>query len=199
MIRRALLPLAATLALSAQASAAPSTNVADMPGGHYVIDKRHASVIAKVLHMGVSLYAVRFDSFESSFDYDAAHPDNTRVQASVDAGSLDVGQDYSGKFADEFLDASKYPKLTFVSTAIAKGTGDSGTMTGDLTLLGVTKPVTFNVTFVGTGRGLLPPFKPTAGFSATTTIKRSDFGSTFLSNIAGDDVSISIEGEFDKQ
>ena len=73
-------------------------------------------------------------------------------------------------------------------------------MIDDLTLHGVTKPVTFNVTFVGTGRSPLPPFKVAAGFTATTTIKRSDFGSDFLNNgIVGDDVSLTIEAEFDRK
>ena len=73
-------------------------------------------------------------------------------------------------------------------------------MTGDLTLRGVTKPVTFNVTFNGVGREPLPPFTTVAGFTATTTIKRSDFGSDFLNNgIVGDDVTITIEAEFKKQ
>jgi polyisoprenoid-binding protein YceI len=191
--------MALAIALPTATTAAPSSNVADMPGGHYVMDKHHSSLVASVVHMGVSTYRLRFDSIDGSFDYDPAHPEAARVQASVDAGSLDVGADYSSKFAEEFLTASKFPKISFVSTAVVRGDGNQGTMTGDLSFMGVTKPVTFNVTFIGTGRGLLPPFKPTAGLSATTTIKRSDFGSTYLSNLVGDDVTISIDGEFDKQ
>src|ERR1700746_2895216 len=106
------LALLAALALCLPLSArAASQNLADMPGGHYVLDKHHASVIAKVLHMGVSLYTVRFDSFDASFDYDPAHPEASRVQASVDPASLDVNADYSQKFAEEFLSASKFPKM----------------------------------------------------------------------------------------
>ncbi len=158
-------------------------------------------VIARVSHMGVSLYTVRFDTLDASIDYDAAHPERTRVTASVDPTSLDVNADYSKTFAEEFLQVSKFPRATFVSTSIQPGAGTSGTMTGDLTLMGVTKPVTFNVTLIGSGHEPLPiPLgRRAAGFEATTTLKRSDFGSTFLSNMVGDDVTLQIEAEFEKK
>ena len=118
----------------------------------------------------------------------------------VDPASLDVNADYGKQFAEEFLSASKFPKATFVSTQIQPGVQPGqGTMTGNLTLMGVTKPVTFNVTLTGVGHEPMPlPFgQKAAGFEATTTIKRSDFGSSFLNNLVGDDVSLQIEAEFD--
>jgi polyisoprenoid-binding protein YceI len=177
---------------------AASQNVADLQGGRYEMDKQHASVIAKVMHLGVSLYTVRFDSFDASFDYDPAHPEAAKVQASVDPTSLDVNADYGRKFADDFLKATQFPKITFVSTQIRRGAGNSGTMTGDMTFMGVTRPVTFDVTFVGAGHEPLPlPLgRQAAGFSATTRIKRSDFGSTYLDDYVGDEVTIQVEGEF---
>ena len=74
-------------------------------------------------------------------------------------------------------------------------------MTGDLTLMGVTKPVTFDVTFVGTGHEPLPlPFgQSAAGFTAVAKIRRSDFGSTYLNNLIGDEVTLEINAEFDKK
>ena len=183
------------LALVAPGAAlAASQNVADLPKGGYVLDKKHASIIAKVTHLGVSLYTVRFDSFEAAFSYDPAHPEAAQVTASVDTNSFDVGADYSRRFAEEFLAAGKFPTMTFASTQIIQGVGGHGTMTGDLTLRGVTKPVTFDVTFDGVGRGLFGG--TVTGFSAVTHIKRSDFGSNFLQNLVGDDVKIEIEAEF---
>jgi polyisoprenoid-binding protein YceI len=192
------IPLIAPLA----ASAAPPS-ASDFPGGHYVIDPRHASVVARVKHMGVSLYTLRFDTFDASFDYDPARPEATRLSASVDPASLDVNADYAKQFAEEFLSVSKFPKATFTATQM-QTTGDgTGTMTGDLTLMGVTKPVTFNVTLIGAGHEVLPiPLgRRAAGFEATTTIKRSDFGSTYLSNdnLVGDAVTLQIEAEFEKK
>lgn len=201
MTRRRSLALAAlALALPVAAAAAPG-NVADLQGGHYVLDPRHASLIARVSHMGVSLYTVRFDRLDASFDYDAAHPERTRVTASVDPASLDVNADYSKTFAEEFLKASQFPKATFVSTSVQPGAGGAGTMAGDLTLMGVTRPVSFNVTFIGSAHEPLPvPLgRRAAGFEATTTIKRSEFGSTFLGNMVGDDVTLQIEAEFEKK
>ena len=109
-----------------------------------------------------------------------------------------MGAPYGRRFADEFLDATRNPAVSFVSTQIIPAAdGMSGTMTGDLTLHGVTKPVTFNVTFVGVGHGL---FGGTiTGFSAVARIKRSDFGSTFLLNLVGDDTEIDIDAEFDRK
>jgi polyisoprenoid-binding protein YceI len=162
-------------------------------------------VIARVTHMGVSLYTLRFDTLAASFDYDAAHPEAAKVEASVDPASLDAipipNNDPSKAFAEEFLTVSKFPKATFVSTQLQKGAGNGGTMSGDLTLMGVTKPVTFDVTFVGAGHEVVPlPFGVhAAGFTATAKIKRSDFGSTYLNNLIGDDVTLEIDAEFDKK
>jgi len=191
--------LALLVPMAAPASAPPS--ITDVPAGHYVLDKSHASLIARVMHMGVSLYTLRFDTLDANFEFDPARPEATRLTASVDPASLDVNADYGRKFAEDFLSASKFPTATFVSTA-AQATGpNQGTLTGNLTLMGVTKPITFNVTLVGAGHEVLPlpAGQRAAGFEATTAIKRSDFGSTYLDNLVGDDVQITVEAEFDRR
>jgi polyisoprenoid-binding protein YceI len=196
----ALALLAPLLAAAAPPQTLGSPTVTDIPAGHYVLDKRHSSLIARVSHMGVSLYTMRFDTLDASFDYDPARPEATRLTASVDPASLDVNADYSRQFAEQFLSVSKYPTATFVSTGATKGPAPGqGTLTGNLTLMGVTKPVTFNVTLVGAGHEPLPlPLGQRAvGFEATATINRSDFGSTYLNNLVGDDVTLQIEAEFD--
>jgi len=192
----ALAALAFVLPITATAA---SQSIADVPAGHWVLDKRHSSLIARVSHMGISLYTVRFDTLDASFDYDPAHPEAAHVEASVDPASLDVNADYARDFAREFLSADKFATATFVSTQVTPGQGAQGTMTGNLTLMGVTKPVTFNVTLVGAGHEVLPlPLgQRSAGFEATATIKRSDFGSTYLNNLVGDEVTLTIEAEFD--
>ena len=192
----------ATLALVVPLTAsAASQNVADLASGRYVLDPHHSSVVARVLHMGVSLYTLRFDTVNATLTYDAAHPEAARLEASVDPASLDVGAEYSRDFAEQFLSASKFPKATFVATQIQPGPEGQGSMTGDLTLMGVTKPVTFAVTFVGTGHEPVPlPFgQSAAGFTAVGKIKRSDFGSTYLNNLIGDEVTLEIDAEFDRK
>jgi polyisoprenoid-binding protein YceI len=190
--------IAALLVLALPAAArAASQSVLDLPAGTYALDKKHASVTARVAHMGVSFYTLRFDTLDAGFTYDPAHPDSAQVHATVATTSLDVGADYSRRFADEFLDATKFPTATFVSTQILPGVGGKGTMTGNLTLRGVTRPVSFDVTFVGVGKGL---FGGTiTGFTAVGGIKRSDFGSGFLQNLVGDDVTIQIDAEFNRK
>ena len=191
------LALAATLVFPTLALAA-SQNPTDVPAGVYGLDRKHASLTAKVSHMGVSLYAMRFDTFDAGFTYDPAHPYDTKVKVSVDATSLDVDAPYGRKFADEFLDATNHPAITFVSTQITPSAdGRTATMTGDLTLHGVTRPETLTLTFIGVGKSLF--FGTTVGFSAVAKIKRSDFGSTFLLNLVGDETEIDIEAEFDRK
>jgi len=173
---------------------AASQSIADLPDGGYALEANQSSITAQVMHLGVSFYTLRFDGFRATLAYDPAHPEAARVRATVDATSLDVGADYSGRFAQEFLAADKFPTVTFVSTRIEPGVGGHGTMTGDLTLRGVTRPVTFEVAFDGVGKGLFGGVL--AGFTATTTIKRSEFGSDFLQNVVGDAVKIEIQAEF---
>jgi polyisoprenoid-binding protein YceI len=197
----AALALACSLLAGAAASAAPSTNPADMPAGQYVLDKEHASLIARVRHEGLAFYTVRLDRFDASFNYDPKAPEASKVTVTVDAASLDNGDAKMGpQFARQFLDVENNPSITFVSTAIVRGEGATGTMTGDLTFRGVTKPVTLDVTFGGYTSGILGQ---RAGFSARGRFKRSDFGSTYMLNpplaFVDDEVELVIEAEFTKK
>lgn len=197
-MRRYLIAAIALLIALPGLAAASSSKVADLPAGAFSLDKKHSSVIAKVMHLGASIYVLRFDGVDADFTYDPAHPEQTSVKATVDTTSLDVGASYSRKFADEFLDATKYPTATFVSTAVTPDPGgQTGTMAGDLTLRGVTRPVTFKVTFVGVGHGILGG--TVTGFSAETTFKRSDFGSKTYLSYVGDDVTLQIEAAFNRK
>jgi polyisoprenoid-binding protein YceI len=191
--------LALTLAAPAAWAIGPtSTDPARVAEGRWVIDKPHSSVTARVLHMGYSHYTLRFTDFDAALTYDPKAPESAKVTATVAAASLDTGvTSYDTNFADHFLDAGKAPQITFASTAIKLGQGNHGTMTGDLTLRGVTRPVTFDVTFYGTGGGL-NPLEKRAGFGAHAVIRRSEFGSTYLLDppIVGDDIELIIEAEF---
>ena len=197
---------AATFAIAQPA--APSTDPAAAPAGQYVVDRMHASVIARIKHFGLSNFAIRFDTVDASFAYDPAHPTDSKVTASVDANSFDVGtQVYQDMTLNQhfikqrdILGNSKNPTVTFTSTSIKTSGAGKGTMTGDLTLNGVTKPVTFDVTFNGTmpGMGGGPQ---RMGFSALTTIKRSDFkvAPQMPVPILSDDVPLHIEAEFTRK
>jgi polyisoprenoid-binding protein YceI len=170
MIRTTAAALLLALGLAGAASAAPSTtDPAKVPAGSYVLDKKHASLTVKIVHMGFSHYTMRFDSLDGSFTYDPAN-----------------------------FEADKYPTITFVSTGLQGGADGKGTLTGDLTFHGVTKPVTLDVTFDGAGHGITP-IGTRLGFSGSTRIKRSDFGVSNMLQYASDDVDVIFEVEFEKK
>ncbi len=193
-----LVTLCVAMSIWSAVSAAPSIDPAAAPAGHYVLDRRHASVTARVRHLGLSLYTMRFNHVEGEYDYDPARPLASKITVTIDAQSLDTGDDAVNKrFADVFLDAERNPKITFTSTTIQTTDAARGTVAGDLTLRGVTQPVLLDVTYDGTASGLIGGRR--MGFSATTTIKRSRFGSTAWRAFVGDDVELLIEAEFARQ
>jgi polyisoprenoid-binding protein YceI len=192
---------AAVLAVSlyaGAAAAAPATDPAKMPAGTYSLEKTHASLIAKARHMGLTSYTMRFNSFDASYVWDPKAPETAKVTVTIDTTSLDVGDaKTSEKFADDFLDAKDHPTATFVSTAINRAEGAAtGTITGDFTFRGVTRPLTLNVDFRGYESGI---FGARSGFSATAHFKRSDFGSSNLTFVVADDIDLVIEVEFLKK
>lgn len=189
---------ATTLLTSTIALAAPDNNPANMVAGTYVLEKTHASINAKVMHHGYAFYAFRFDKFDASFDYNPKEPTKSKVVVTVDVKSMNTGLAKADKdFPVEFLAADKYPTATFKSTNITIADGNKGTMTGNLTLAGVTKPITLNVVFNGAGKDMWGIMR--SGFSATTTIKRSEFGLTKYVPMIGDDVALDIQVEFTKK
>lgn len=200
MLRTAALALALSVALAAPALATPQTrDPAKVPAGDYVLDKRHASLIARVPHLGgFSRYTLRFTGLDGSFTYDPANWQATKVTFSVDPRSADTGDAGFNRDIAGFLGADKYPQITFTSTAVNAGADGQGTVTGDLNFHGVTKPVTLNATFNGVGPGLMGA-GTRLGFSGATRIKRSDFGATAVSQWAGDDVDLEFEIEFTKK
>lgn len=201
MLRPAVLALLFALAAASAASAAPSTDTSKMPAGTYVLDPQHASLLARVKHSGFSNFTIRFRITDARYSWDPASPRTAQVEAEADPGSFDTGLgEKDAELAQSFLDVRRYPKATFVSTSIQPGESGRGTMTGDLTLHGVTKPVTFDVTWNGYDSGI---FGRRSGFSARTTIRRSDFGIDYLLRpplgFVGDDVELILEVEFVKK
>ena len=203
MFRSILVAAAAlTLITAPSAMAAPGVSskaVADMAAGTYGIDTSHASLVAKVGHMGFSNYAMRFTKMDARFSFDPANPTAAKVTATVDPASVDTG---SASFDEKlkgptWLNTAKFPTISFASTALVLTGANTGKMTGDLTFLGVTKPVTLDVTWNGVGSGMMPETR--TGFSATGTIKRTDFGFGTYVPVISDMVDLIIEIEFTKK
>ena len=199
-----MLRLAVVSALLALACGGPALAQADMssdptavPAGAYTLDKGRSSVTMKVSHLGLSYYTLRFDGVSGSYGYDPAHPEATKLDVSIDPASIDTGDPaFNREIASEFFEAAKYPTLRFVSTGVRSGGEDHGTVAGALTFHGVTKPVTLDVIYNGAGKGQNQEQR--MGFSASTTLRRSDFGVTKDLPLVGDDVSVSIETEFSR-
>lgn len=201
MKNRLLLAVCLSVLAAAPAwSAVRSTNPADLPAGHYVLDKAHGSLIARISHMGFSRYTLRFNRMDAAFDYDPKAPAASRLEVRVDAASIDTGDmDFSKQLAgDGWFDSAKHPAITFASTTVDLGDGRHGKINGDLTLHGVTHPVSLDVTFNGVGSGLIPGTLRT-GFSATAVIKRTDYGMTRYVAWVGDEVNLQIEAEFTRK
>lgn len=178
-----------------------------VPSGTYQLDPAHASLVWKIKHLGLSRYTARFNKFDATITLDAENPTGSEVTATIDPSSVDTDfpfadqKDFNAELTGEqWFNIAEFPEITFQSTELEL-TGDSvGTMTGDLTFLGVTRPVTLDVTL--NGQLEKHPFAggPAIGFSATSTFKRTDFGfETMLGPIVGDEVTIQIEAEFVQQ
>ncbi len=185
---------------AAPAAFAADNNPAAAAAGVYKSDPTHTSLTARISHGGgLSNYTFRFDKVDISYTYDPAKPDATVVMATVGVTSIDTGfekvstaKDFNAELAgDRFLNSAKWPTITFKSTSI-KRTGAKGTVTGDFTLMGVTKPITLEVTYNGSA---VQNGTPKMGFSATGVVKRSDFGFGAMVGPLGDDVHVHIESE----
>lgn len=201
--------LAAAAAFSLSLGFAPSAEAVE--SGTYKLDNEHASVIWSVQHLGLSNYTGRFDSFSIDLTLNAEDPTKSAVSASIDPTSVNTGfpgeKDFNGEVAKDqrFLNAPAHPVITFVSTAVEPTGETTAKITGDLTLLGVTKQVVLDAEIVGAIDS--HPFRkvPAIGFRAETSIDRTEFGMTFLSNALGNgapvvspEVRIVINAEFFK-
>lgn len=185
MLRRCLLAVAFALA-SAPAFATT-----------YTLDPNHTQVQFVWNHFGFTNLTAQFGKVEGTLEFDAADPTKSSVTATIAIDSVNTNvKKLDGELVGgDYFDAAKYPTATFKSTRVEKGTlPDHLKVTGDLSLHGVTKSVTLDVAVVKVGDH--PVRKaPAAGFSATTTLKRSDFGITKYVPAVADDVKINIVSE----
>lgn len=166
-----------------------------------MLDPAHASVVWSLSHAGLSQYTARFDDISGALTFDPDNLPNSRMDIRIDPASVSTGDpefDETIATGGKYFDADNFPEIRFVSTQITKVTDTTGTLTGDLTFRGVTKPVTLNATYNGAGKSF-GHSGTTLGFSATGMLKRSDFGLSYLSNFGiGDDVTLVIEAEFNE-
>lgn len=162
----------------------------------YTFDPTHTSVIWNTTHLGKSSPHGIFSNIEGTLVLDEAAPENSKINVTVPTGLVATGLP---KFDEhlknqDFFNVTEFPAATFVSTSVEKTSDTTAKVTGDLTLLGVTKPLTLDVVF--NGKGIHPMNqKEVVGFSASGVIKRSEFGMNYGLPNVGDDVKIQIEAE----
>ncbi len=176
------------------------------PSGVYKVDPTHASVTWKINHLGLSNYTARFTGIDATINLNAENQSASTVTVSIDPKTVTTDYpfpkrtDFDAELQnDKFFHSAKFPSIDFQSTKLELIDDKHGKLTGNLTLRGVTRPVILDVTLNGSMK--VHPFvkKPAMGFSATTTIKRSEFGMVHLIPFGvGDDVTVQIEAEFVK-
>lgn len=202
-MRRILAGIAAAALLAAPALAQTA------PAGEYGVDKTHASIQWQGLHNGLSWYTARFTNFDIKLNFDPADVTKSKVTATIDPKSIETDftktrpagstTDFNSELAtgERWFNAGKFPTITFASTKVTKTGDNTGTMTGNLTFLGVTKPVTLAVTYNGF-KTYPAPKKAKVGFTATGKINKTQWGMAAGGPIA-DDIKIEINAEFEQK
>jgi len=183
--------LALALAFATAASAAPAT---------WTIDPNHSEVGFSIRHF-FSKVPGTFGKFSGSVVYDPQKPENSSVKADIDPASIDTKNEKRDNHlrSEDFFDVTKFPALTFVSTKVTAAGENKLKVDGNLTMHGVTKPVTLDVTFLGAGPSRQGEQR--SGFEATAKINRKDFGILWNKTLdqggtmLGDDVDIRLNVE----
>jgi len=185
-------------ALAAGLMTASAPIVAD--SNDYALDGAHTSVQFYVNHLGFSNMQGEFNDVEATLTLDPDNIEATKLSATMQSVSVDMDHDQLNYHirSSDFFDVLKHPTLTFVSTSVEKTGDTTAKMTGDLTMLGTTQPVTLDVSLTGEGVNPLSN-NYTVAFHATGTLKRSAFGMEYLVGPIGDDVRIDISSELIRQ
>lgn len=189
--------LLAASALAASMTIAGAASAAD----NYKIDPAHTNILFIVDHLGFANMIGQFQSFEGSFSFDGKSVEGAAVKLTIKTASVDTDHEARDKHlsSPDFFNVQEFPEMTFTSTKIESTGEKTAKMTGDLTLLGVTKPVTLDVTFNKADKFPMDPNVFIAGFSAKGSVNRQDFGMKYAAGAIGDNIGLWIEAEGHKQ
>ncbi len=210
--------IAAAAAVSLAACSQPATTPTEpaeaarpvnAPSGAYTLDPYHTTITVRAKHFGLSNYALRLNGVTGTLNFNADDPTQSSIEATVATNTLDTpytgDRDFDAELQNsEWLDSAQFPTATFRSTAIERTGPNTARVTGDLTIRGVTHPITLDATY-NTSHASHPMGFPTAliGFSATGTFQRSQYGLNVLqpsapgaSDGVADEVELAIEAEF---
>ncbi len=179
--------ITAALALTLGTSAFAANYKIDVEGAH-------ASINFEASHLGYSVLTGRFDKFDGTFEYDAERPETGSVSVEIDMDSVNSnhGERDNHLRGDKLFDVASNPTATFVSTSVKMIDDKTATLTGDLTIRGVTKSVDLHTIFLGEGQDPWGGYR--AGFTGHTTIQLADFGMDGLIGDAPIKLTIQVEG-----
>lgn len=167
---------------------------ANVQAADYQIDVKgaHAFVQFKIKHLGYSWLLGRFNTFDGQFSYDAKAPEKSSIEVEIDTASIDSNHAERDKHlkGSDFLNVKKYPKATFKSTGFKVKDAGNAMVTGQFTLHGVTKNISFPVKKVGEGKDPWGGYR--AGFEGKTELKLSDYGITYNLGPASTHVEIHL-------
>jgi polyisoprenoid-binding protein YceI len=179
-----------------------STDPAKAPTGTYALETRHSQVLFSIAHLGLTDFWGRIDGLSGTLNFDNSALEKSSVTIAIDMTTVDTPSQRLNSELEgpNVFNASADPTATFQSTSVERTGANSGKIIGNLTLHGVTRPVTLDVTFNG-GRSSPMGDGYDLGFSATTTVKRTDFGLTGMpwEPMVGNDVKLTIEALFEKK
>jgi len=174
---------------------------AEVQAGTYKLDPSHGKITWSINHLGFSTYRGQFTNVAADLTIDPANLSAATLTATVPLADVDPADDALKAHLQtpDFFDVAQFPNATFVATSVVVDADDAteADVTGNLTLHGVTRPVTLEVQFNQAGPAMGGVYK--VGFDGETTIKRSEFGITTYLPALGDEVELHIEGEFVKQ
>lgn len=164
------------LLMSAVAAGAAGAQPAGLPPGAYALDPNHAAVIAPVSRLGYSYSVFQFEKVQGALIWDPAAPERSTLWIAVETGSIATNvTGFAAELADDgHLRSAAFPRATFVSTAFHQSAADHGRVEGQFTLMGKTRPVTFEATLVGAGKCFMG--QPRIGVHSETAIDPKDYG-----------------------
>ena len=184
-------------------AAGVSTDPKQAPAGAYQMETHHTQVLFAISHLGLTDYYGRFEKVTGTLNFNPAAPEKSAVSVTIDTASANVmSSELMGEIVGpSVFDSAKFPTATFVSRSIERTGSTSGKMTGDLTIHGVTRPVTFDITFNGGAASPMGGAAYALGFHATAVVKRSDYGldKMMWTSFVGDEVRLTIEAMFQQQ
>lgn len=163
----------------------------------YVVDKSHAHVGFEIDHLGFSTILGRFSDYDTAITADWDNPAKSRLEVTIRAASVDTGWSARDEHLrkPDFFGVEAHPEIKFVSKSVEVVGENEANITGDLTMLGVTKPLTLKTKLVKRGPHPLNPQRENVGIEATGVLKRSEWGMKAYVPAVGDDVTLRIEAE----